>query len=292
MPNYPYAIWLVAAVAVAWLWIGPFQPSLNASFSEWGLVGEQNAEEEIVEMEERNTALPSFPLYYSFGKDLPEQASALNALATELGDKYEEGKVLEITGSYFTNENSKEDENIGLSRAAALKALLVEKLGADALIERAKPLDATVENDDRLNDNDIIMIEMLSVNWIEASKTEKESVEELADRVVIRFPYNSTEKIEDPAVDEYLEKLSNRIIESGERISLMGHTDAKGTNESNQVLGMNRAKAIYSILIEKGVSTEQIDVNSMGERQPVASNESEKGKKENRRVELKILENK
>ena len=123
------------------------------------------------------------------------------------------------------------------------------------------------------------------------AKKEKKSVEQLADRVVIRFPYNSTQKIDDPAVDDYLEKLSARIVESGERISLMGHTDAKGTDTDNQALGLNRAKAIYSILMEKGVSSEQIDVDTKGESQPVASNATEQGMKENRRVELKILTN-
>lgn len=287
MPKYPYAIWLLAFIGVGWLWTGPFQSEINAAITGSEVVEDSDmlddANEEVAKM-------PSFPLYYVFERSNPEDVNVLKGMADDLVSNYQEGKALEIIGSYFANEKGEEDNNIGLSRANKLKELIGERIPGDLIIERANPLDATTENDDRLNKDNVIMVQMLSTNWLDVEKTEKESVEELADKVVIRFPYNSTEKIQDPAVDEYLDKLSTRVKESSERIALVGHTDSKGPEDSNMNLGKNRALAIFNILISKGVSESQIDVSSKGESLPVASNATESGMKENRRVELKILE--
>ncbi len=291
MPKYPYAIWLLAFIGVGWLWIGPFQSDINNAISggnEMDALEAQNDTNEEVDA----AKLPDFPLYYVFDNASPEDEKVLQDLAEELVVNLTEGKALEIIGSYFADESGSSDENIGLARASKLSALIGDRIPSDLIIVRANPLDASKESDSRINSNKIIMVEMLATNWLDVEKTEKESVEELADKVVIRFPYNSTEKIEDPAVDEYLEKLSSRIIGSSERISLIGHTDSKGPEDSNMNLGKNRALAIFNILVSKGVSKDQVDVSSMGESLPVASNNSESGMNENRRVELKILEQK
>jgi outer membrane protein OmpA-like peptidoglycan-associated protein len=289
MPKYPYAIWLLAFIGVGWLWIGPFQTDINTMVS-----GKSEKTDSEVSSESDKTTeaakLPDFSLYYVFEKTAPENEKALKDLAKKLIASYEEGKALEIIGSYFANEQGEDGSNIGLNRASYLSAEIGDKIPGEFIIERANPLEATVADDDRLNANKVIMLEMLTTNWLNVENTEKESVEELADKVVIRFPYNSTEKIQDPAVDEYLDKLSTRIKESAERITLVGHTDSKGPEDSNMKLGKNRALAIYNLLISKGVSKDQIDVSSMGEALPVASNDSESGMKENRRVELKIIE--
>ena len=287
MPKYPYALWLIAFIGVGWLWIGPFQSDINAAISG---NSEMEDSELLEDTAEEGVKMPSFPLYYMFNQSSPADEKVLQGVADELVSKFQDGKALEIVGSYFANEEGEEGANIGLSRASKLKAMIGDRIPSELIIERANPLDATKEGDGRLNKDNIILIEMLATNWLDIEKTEKESVEELADKVVIRFPYNSTQKIEDPAVDEYLDKLSARIIESSEKITLVGHTDSKGPEDSNMTLGKNRALAIYNILVAKGVASDQIEVSSKGESLPVASNATESGMNENRRVELKILE--
>lgn len=69
-------------------------------------------------------------------------------------------------------------------------------------------------------------------------------------------------------------------------ISIVGHTDNRGENYHNQELSMNRAKAVYNYLINKGIAAERLKFSGKGASKPVASNLTEDGRQENRRVEF------
>jgi outer membrane protein OmpA-like peptidoglycan-associated protein len=71
-------------------------------------------------------------------------------------------------------------------------------------------------------------------------------------------------------------------------IEVRGHTDNVGNAAANLLLSQNRAAAIRDYLISKGIDTKRITSNGFGDTQPVASNETAKGKKLNRRVEFII----
>lgn len=70
---------------------------------------------------------------------------------------------------------------------------------------------------------------------------------------------------------------------------ITGHTDDTGEVEKNQTLSNDRAKAVFDYLIEKGVSKEALKYVGKGATEPVASNETEEGKAQNRRIEFYIL---
>ncbi|HRX00311.1 MAG TPA: OmpA family protein, partial [Cyclobacteriaceae bacterium] len=59
----------------------------------------------------------------------------------------------------------------------------------------------------------------------------------------------------------------------------------------NQQLSTNRAKAVYNYLIENKIPSDRISFKGYGESKPVATNSTEAGKQQNRRVEFLILEN-
>lgn len=70
-------------------------------------------------------------------------------------------------------------------------------------------------------------------------------------------------------------------------VAIYGHTDNVGTAAANQKVSQNRADAVASFLKEKGVAKEQIkEVAGMSYDQPVASNDTEAGRAQNRRVEV------
>ncbi len=115
------------------------------------------------------------------------------------------------------------------------------------------------------------------------------TVEELSDRILIRFPFGSVQKDYDPAVDAYLDRLAVRIRNTGEQVRLTGHTDDVDTEAVNYRLGMARADEIRQILLDKGAPSGQILVESRGETQPVAPNTSEEGRHSNRRVEVRLI---
>jgi outer membrane protein OmpA-like peptidoglycan-associated protein len=72
-------------------------------------------------------------------------------------------------------------------------------------------------------------------------------------------------------------------------VEVAGHTDDVGDDQSNQVLSERRAAAVASYLESRGVMQERIMIVGAGEVHPIASNDTEAGRAENRRVEITIV---
>ncbi len=72
-------------------------------------------------------------------------------------------------------------------------------------------------------------------------------------------------------------------------IEIDGHTDAMGVEEYNLKLSAGRISSVEGYLVSKGISDNRIVVKSFGESAPIADNETEEGRQQNRRVEFKIL---
>ncbi len=75
----------------------------------------------------------------------------------------------------------------------------------------------------------------------------------------------------------------------GLKVELSGHTDNTGESEVNMTLSQSRAEAVRDYLIGKGVSADQLSAKGYGDTKPVNSNETEEGRQNNRRSELKII---
>ena len=73
-------------------------------------------------------------------------------------------------------------------------------------------------------------------------------------------------------------------------MSVDGHTDSIGSDAYNQKLSVRRAQAVADYLEKGGIAASRMTVKGFGESQPVASNDTAEGRAENRRVELKILQ--
>jgi len=70
-------------------------------------------------------------------------------------------------------------------------------------------------------------------------------------------------------------------------VAILGHTDNVGTEKANQSVSEKRAKAVAKHLEAQGVASSQIkDVLGMNYSQPIASNDTEEGRAQNRRVEV------
>jgi OmpA family len=85
----------------------------------------------------------------------------------------------------------------------------------------------------------------------------------------------------------YCEKINhNQLLQ----ITLTGYTDADGSNAYNLVLSEKRAKEILKYFVAKGINKDNINIYFSGEERPIAHNDNEQGKQQNRRVEI-IVEN-
>ena len=90
--------------------------------------------------------------------------------------------------------------------------------------------------------------------------------------------------------DSEIARLNTLLKDNPEmRIKILGHTDNVGQERDNQKLSEARAKAVHDSLISKGISAERIRYEGKGESQPVADNETEEGRKSNRRTEFFII---
>ena len=88
-----------------------------------------------------------------------------------------------------------------------------------------------------------------------------------------------------PVLDEAINVLKH---EGGIAVIAEGHTDSKGTDAYNQRLSERRAKAVRDYLVKGGVAASRIETVGFGESKPVASNDTDEGRAQNRRVELRI----
>ena len=74
-------------------------------------------------------------------------------------------------------------------------------------------------------------------------------------------------------------------------ILVTGHTDADGSDSYNQTLSEKRAKSVSDYAMSQGVNSLRLSVIGLGEKEPLASNETVDGKRLNRRVEIAIFAN-
>ena len=107
-------------------------------------------------------------------------------------------------------------------------------------------------------------------------------------RIVLRgvnFDFNSATSVPTsrPVLDQAADLLK---ANPGVQVRVEGHTDSIGSEEYNQALSVRRAEAVYRYLVNRGVDPERFTVEGFGKSESVASNDTEAGRAQNRRVEL------
>lgn len=229
-------------------------------------------------------AAASLPLAFEWEKAEPILAEGFDEFKRQQILKgMTENNILQITGLYHPDETTPEgQENMGLARAAALRELIK----ADVPIERIDISSRSESNTVQLESGPFPGV---SFNWMAAPEKGETTIVEVENEVTIYFPFNSSVKDQNAKVDEYLNKLAERLKQTQEKISITGHTDDVGEEASNQQLGLQRAASIRGILTKLGIDQNRILIDSKGERQPATSNESEEGRHRNRRTVLNII---
>lgn len=109
----------------------------------------------------------------------------------------------------------------------------------------------------------------------------------LSDQGSVLFAFDSAELT--PAAQQQLQALTAKLGDPAvTRIRVVGHTDSKGTDAYNQGLSERRANSAAEYLISQGVSPQKVTSQGKGESEPVADNETDEGRAQNRRVELHL----
>ena len=86
----------------------------------------------------------------------------------------------------------------------------------------------------------------------------------------------------------YLDEIAKILKETGMKVEVKGHTDNVGTEDFNMKLSKDRAEAVVNYLVKKGVPSSHLTYSYYGMSRPLAENDTEEGRKLNRRVEFEI----
>ncbi len=90
-----------------------------------------------------------------------------------------------------------------------------------------------------------------------------------------------------PVLDQFAEGLRNNPYTD---VRIVGHTDSTGSDAINNPLSMDRAASTRNYLTARGVDGRRIAIDGMGERHPIATNDTAEGRARNRRVEIFVGE--
>lgn len=232
------------------------------------------------------------PIIFNWNDPKGLTSSQFTVYQDSIANSLKSNQQIEVFGYYFKDESIPEGyDNMGFARADALIERLSSTIPTEKMQARAQmiPEIEGVRNAPFISTN-IRFID--TPKTFDAENTESTNdvarVDEVGGRALIYFPFNSTQKITNQEIDDYLDQLSKQVIKTGERVYITGHTDNVGSEVSNIGIGRARARAIRDILRKKGVPKSQIRIDSKGKSEPTAPNNSDANRALNRRVEVEI----
>lgn len=172
-------------------------------------------------------------------------------------------------GALTNNDGTVRERNQAALIGAALGAGVGAGIG-NSLDRQAEDLRRQLRNDVGVSNNGRNLVVVLSQDLLFATNSTQVS---------------SLSRNELAIVANSLQQYPNTTV------NVIGHTDNVGDAAFNQGLSERRAQAVASILIGNGVSSSRIRSIGAGENQPIASNLSDAGRAQNRRVEIVITPN-
>lgn len=135
-------------------------------------------------------------------------------------------------------------------------------------------LDLSLENSDQMVERNFYLQEV-----------------EVGTKVVLDHIYFQTGKaVLMPESNDELDQVF-RFLENnpGMKLEISGHTDNTGSLRINQRLSRDRAKAVVDYLVKRGINSEMLVSQGFADSQPVAANDTADGRRQNRRVEFKVI---
>jgi outer membrane protein OmpA-like peptidoglycan-associated protein len=99
------------------------------------------------------------------------------------------------------------------------------------------------------------------------------------------FSFDTNSAVVKPSMQPVLNEIA-RGLDTTVKVDVIGHTDSRGSDAINQPLSVRRADAVRTYLETRGVASQRINIAGAGSSQPVASNDTDAGRAQNRRVEI------
>lgn len=226
------------------------------------------------------------PLVFKWADPTPIARSTFDAFKKGQSDGLGVGQKLEVIGSYFKDEPAPAGfSNMGLARAAKTAALFIPPLAAGSIIESSKLIEAEPPG----IRGDTLFESIVFQYYTIATVPDVECIKNSDNTLTLLFPYGKAQREVDLEIEKCLQNVIERLKQTNERITIVGHTDDAGTDAFNMGLGQRRADHIKEILVKNGIDKNRISTESRGEREPVANNATEEGSRMNRRAVMTII---
>jgi len=191
-----------------------------------------------------------------------------------------QGKELLISAKYLDSEG----EQRGLDRAQFLKDILVNeaKINPNRIVPKAVMSDYSYDESSNYSQG----IAMLFRNVSEETKTKLEAS---ITNKTLYSQFGATDFKPDRSLQAYALELKNYLNNNPtKKVKITGHTDNVGSDAANYNFGLKRAKNVMNYLISRGIDKQKLTAFSKGEKEPIASNETEEGKAKNRRITISV----
>ena len=114
------------------------------------------------------------------------------------------------------------------------------------------------------------------------------------DDLILRMPSGITFPVDSSTIQPQFRSTLDQVAQTlasynQTYVDVLGHTDSTGSDAYNQALSERRAGAVADYLTSRGVARARMGIRGYGETAPIASNDSEMGRAQNRRVEIKLV---
>ncbi|WP_116653152.1 OmpA family protein [Pelagibacterium sediminicola] len=120
------------------------------------------------------------------------------------------------------------------------------------------------------------------------------SVTRMGDNIVLNMPSNITFGVNQSDVQPQFQSTLTSVALVLQKynqtlVDIIGHTDSTGSASYNLTLSQQRATSVARVLSQNGVNSQRFFVEGRGFSQPIATNDNEQGRSQNRRVEIQII---
>lgn len=207
-----------------------------------------------------------------------KNSDSIESLPVELLNAPSPNSILQIIGFYTAVEQTHFNFDLGEARAAEIKKLLLSHFSEEKIFIYSQLVDSFMIYQDSL-------IDAFSYEWIEKEQEELNIAEE--DYFLLS---HDSKRIKVEEFEGLISQIAERINTSQETIVIRGHTDSDGDSELNFKIALRNAKDVRDALLALGIDRQKIKTTGQGEENPIADNMTAKGRLENRRVEIELIE--
>ncbi len=222
-----------------------------------------------------NATKSDLPLAFNWEKNEAIQGTGFAAYHDEQIKNLGPTDTLVIKTWYYDGETN--GEQTAIQRAEAIKALYPTVAPRFKVITEKRPAD------------DKYKTESFAAAEFSVLQNKNSLVKIQDNKISIYFATNAQNKQVEKEIDDYLTKLATDMkANAAIKVTATGYTDNVGDDAKNLTLSQSRAAFAKTLLTQKGVDANRITTDGKGEANPAATNDTEEGRKQNRRVEFII----